>query len=146
MVAPGSLSIAAAAGESGASRHQSMKKMLPALLRRALLRPWCTSTCQIGLPASWPRVLLYVAISAGLWVSLPIDTAAAVTSASANGRSAVLDGALASALAWQRHSAPLCEGLWNAISPPLASNFPSRNRMRCRAFLLRTTTHGYVYA
>jgi len=47
--------------------------------------------------------LLYVAISAGLWVSLPIGMA--VTSASAHGQSVVLDGALA----WLWHSAPLLQ-------------------------------------
>jgi len=49
--------------------------------------------------------LLYVAISAGLWVSLPIGMAATSASAQCHGQSAVLDGALA----WPWHSAPLLQ-------------------------------------
>ena len=52
---------------------------------RCFAGPCCTR--QIGLRAGWPRALLYVAISAGLWVSLPIGMAA--KSASVHGQKLV---------------------------------------------------------
>ena len=36
------------------------------------------------------------------------------------------------------------EGLWNAITSPLAHNSPPKKQMRCRAFPLRMTTHDYA--